>query len=309
MPARWQLGLALLAIPIAGPLRAQPLSAQGVISRCAGASTALSGLPALRKACPGLEAALDQLGLTAQLPSGWSKTLSAGGLADLRALLQRYSGSSPSQPPRAATLRSIAAALIPPTPPPTWLDRVREWIQHRTDAFLEWLRSLHPSAAHSRLAQIGFYGFMVLLLALLAIVLGFELRGAGLIRARRRPPPPRGGAGVSFGAAPVAVECADADWTRLRDQPARILRLLVEALTRAHRLERDRHLTCRELEAQARLDTEIERQGFVRVARLAERELYGPPGGTLLPEDTLREMRALHARLLAAGDQAEEIRR
>jgi hypothetical protein len=302
------MGLALLALSVAGPLQAQPLSAQGVVNRCAGVSTALTGLSALRKACPGLEAALDQLGLTAQLPSGWSKTLSAGGLADLRALLQRYSGSPPSQPPRAATLRFIAAALIPPTPPPTWWDRVREWIQQRADALFEWLRSLHPSAAHSRLAKIGFYAFMVLLLALVAIVLGLELRGAGLIRARRRAPP-RGGAGVSFGAAPLEAKSADADWTRLRDQPARILRLLVEALTRAHRLEHDRHLTCRELEAQARLDTEIERQGFVRVARLAERELYGPPGGTVLPEDTLREMRTLHARLLAAGGQAEEIRR
>lgn len=307
MPPRWKLGLALLAISIAGPLSAQPLSAQGMISRCASqADTRLTGLSALRKVCPDLEPALGQLGLNALLPSGWRTTLTAGGLTDLGTLLQRYAGSPPSRPPRSAVLRSIATALVPATPPPTWSEQVRAWIQHWIDVLFQWLQSLHPSAAHPQLARAIIYCLVALLLGAV-LLLAFAL--GSLIRQRHLSARPRGEPVAADFMDPAAAQSDDSDWTRLRDQPTRILRLLVEALTRAHRLERDRHLTCRELEAQARLDTETEREGFARLARLAERELYGPPGSTVLPEDILRDMRMLHARLLAAAVQAGEIRR
>lgn len=99
---------------------------------------------------------------------------------------------------------------------------------------------------------------------------------------------------------PVDPDSGEPDWALLREQPARVLRLLVDTLARAHRLEHDRHLTCRELETQARFDTESERGGFVRVARLAERQIYGPPGTAVLSEESLRDARLLHARLSAA---------
>lgn len=311
MPARWKPGLVLLALSIAGPLQAQPLSAQGVLSRCASqAGSVVTGISALRKVCPGVEGALDQLGLTARLPSGWSKSLTASGLLDLGILLERYSGSSPSRLPRAAALRAIASALVPQSPPTTWSERLESWIKYWTAPLLhrlgQWLRSLGPGAGYSPLARAMIYCLAALLVAGVFLA-AFALGGTRLIG--RRPPPalPRGGIAAGSLKEPAA-QSGEPDWTSLRDHPAGILRLLIDVLTRSHRLERERHLTCRELEAQIRLDNEIEREGFVGIARLAERELYGPPGSNPIPEDTLREARALHDRLLATGAGAAAVR-
>jgi hypothetical protein len=314
MPARWKTGLALLALFGCGPLRAAPPDAQAVISRCASqAGTEVTGISALGKACPGVQAALDQLGLTAFLPPSWPKTLTTHGLADLDALVQHYAQPPPSAAPRAATLRSIAARLTPPPLPPTWPQRIRMWIRHWAGSLLRpvvrWLRHLGPSHAHSGGAEAIFYGLIGLLLLAAAALLIVELRGAGLI-GRRRPaarPRPRSRGGASF-AEPLETESGEPDWALLREQPARVLRLLVDSLTRAHRLEGDHHLTCRELETQARFDTEIERGGFARVARLAERQIYGPPGAAALSEETLHDARMLHARLLAAAGKDGAIR-
>src|SRR5215469_11794534 len=119
MPARWKTGLALLALAIAGPLQAQPLTARAVIGRCAGQADAkLAGIAALEQACPGLRNALDQLRLTAFLPPDWAKTLTAAGLANVDALVQRYDGPPASEPPKTVALRSIARRLVAPPLPP-----------------------------------------------------------------------------------------------------------------------------------------------------------------------------------------------
>jgi hypothetical protein len=305
MPARWQLGLVLLALSLPGPLRAEPGGAQALIARCAAqAGASLTGISALSRACPGIRPALDQLGLTAFLPPRWQKTLTPQGLADLDALVQHYAQPPAARGPRAATLRSIAGRLAPPRPPPTWSQRVQAWIRHWTDSLLHplirWLRGLRPSLHRSGPAAATFYGLIALLLAGVAAFLVIELRGAGLLHRRRRAAQRARAAGASL-AEPIETEAGEPDWTLLREQPARLLRLLVAALTAAHRLERERHLTCRELETRARFDTEAERAGFARVAQLAERELFGPPGAAALPEEAVREARMLHARLLAAA--------
>jgi len=311
MPARWKAGLALLALSIAGPLWAQGPTARDVISRCAAqGNTTLTGISNLDTACPGVAKALQQLGMTGFLPSSWTKSLTASELADLNALIRRYSGPPASELPRSAMLRSLAARLAPPSPPPTWSDRIRAWIKEWTAPLRQWLRSAHPGAAHSRAARAAFYALIALLFAAIGAVLAMELRGAGLSHLLRRgtrsarptvgPPPPE--------AAGSATD--EPDWTRLYAQPARVLRLLIDALTRAHRLERERHLTCRELAVQVRLDTDIERQGFLGITRLAEREVYGPPGSsTVVPEDILLNMQALRARLLAGAADAGKILR
>lgn len=314
MPARWKTGLAVLALSMAGPLAAAPLAPQAVITRCtASAGPMPRGITALNKACPGIEDALTQLRLTALMPPGWRKTLTAAGLADIGTLLQRYSGSPPSEPPGSAVLRSIAAHLVPPPRPPTWSSRIRAWIQHQAGLLLRLigrrLRSLGSSLGHPRHPQAMIYGLVALLLAAVAALLTLELRGTGFVHRRRRSarPPRRRGIAASV-TEPVEAGSREPDWAGLREHPARVLRLLVDTLTRARRLERDRHLTCRELETQARFETEIDRDDFSRVARLAERELYGPPGVTVLSDEALRDARTLHARLLAAGGKGGDIR-
>lgn len=315
MPARWKTGLAWLALlTIAGAVRAQPLTAQAVIARCVSQADAkLTGISALSKACPGVGAALDQLGLTAFLPPDWQKTLTASGLGDLGDLAQRYAGTTASGAPETATLRAIAAGLVPPPPPPNWSQRIGAWIQRQAGPLLdrarEWLRSLGPTAGRSALARTLLYGLLALLLVAVVVLLILELRGTGVFRRGRSAARlPRQSASGARSPNTVEAEWREPDWARLRGQPARLLRLLVDTLTRAHRLERDRHLTCRELETEARFDSEFEREGFARVALLAERELYGPPGATVLSEVMLRDAQELHARLLAAIVRGGEVR-
>lgn len=313
MPAPWKTGLALLALTIAGPLRAEPLAAQAVIARCASQADAkLTGISALSKACPGIRAALDQLDLTAFLPPDWPKTLTAGALADLSALAHRYAGATSSGAPGTAPLQSIAARLIPPPSPPTWSERIAAWVQQRIGPLLHqaglWLRSLGPAGGRPALARTVLYGLIALLLTVVIVLLIVELRGTGLLRRRSSATQsPRRAAVGARSTEPVEAEWREPDWARLRAEPARLLRLLVDVLTRARRLERDRHLTCRELEAQARFDTDAERQGFARVARLAERELYGPAGAAVLADEVLHDAKALHTRLLAAAVEGGEI--
>lgn len=309
MPARWKAGLALLALSIAGVLRAEPPGARAALSHCASQGhITLTGPSGLDTACVGVGRALDQLEVTALLPSGSTKALTAGELSDLDALIRRYSGS-PASVPASSTLRFLAAQLAPPPPPPTWADRIRAWIREWTAPLRQWLRSAHPEVAHSRGARAVLYALIALLIAAIAAALTLELRGTGLSRLLRRGKrSPRPAVGASS-PEPAASATDEPDWTRLHEQPARVLRLLIDALTRSHRLERERHLTCRELEVQAQLDTDIERDGFHRIARLAEREVYGPAGGAVIPQDVLLNMRALRARLLAAAAETGKILR
>ncbi|HEY6515801.1 MAG TPA: hypothetical protein VIY50_06625 [Steroidobacteraceae bacterium] len=313
MPARWKVGLALLALATAGQLRAEPLAPHVAISRCiAQADAKLHGIAALNQACPGVRSALDQLRLTGFLPADWQKTLTTGGLADVSQLVQRYAGSPASGLPKVAALRSIAAGLVPQQPPPTWWDRItvriRRWMNPFLQPITHWLRSLGPALRNPRRAPAIFYGLSALLLITAVAVLAFELRATGPIRRRRKALRSHQRHIAANGPESVAARSAEPDWTRLREQPARLLRLLVETLTRAHRLERDRHLTCRQLEVEARFETELEREGFVRLARLAERELYGPPGAMILSDDILRAAQMLHERLLAVTGEGREVR-
>lgn len=303
MPARWKMGLALLALATAGRLGAEPLTPRAVMTRCASQVDAkLTGISALSRSCPDVRDALDQLHVTGFLPSGWQKTLTASGLADVGELVRRYAGPPASEAPKTTGLRSIAAGLLPQPPPATWLQRITAWIRHSLQPLGQWLRSLGAEFQHPRHPQAVFYGVAALLLLAVAALLAVELRGTGLIRPLRRAGlPPRRRPIAASSTESLDALSPEPDWARLREHPARLLRLLVATLTRAHRLERDRHLTCRELETEARFETELERAGFARVARLAERELYGPAGVIVLSEDVLRDARTLHDRLLAAA--------
>jgi hypothetical protein len=314
MPARWKLGLAVLGVVIAGQVGAEPPAPQALISSCrAQVDGKATGIAALSRSCPGLRQALDQLRLISSLPPGWQKTLSTNGLADVSALAQRYAGSPASAAPKVAALRFIAAGLVLKQPPPTWWDkitaRIGHWIGSVLHPMAQWLRSLGPALRRASHPQAIFFGLIVLLFIAVGAVLAFALHGTGLIRPLRRAASrPRHKSVAAGEGESGATPFREPDWARLREHPARLLRLLVDTLTRTHQLEREGSLTCRELETEARFETELDRAGFARVARLAERELYGPPGGTVLAEDVLRDARLLHERLLATAGKTRGIR-
>ena len=315
MPVRWITGIALAALAATAPLRAESLAARTVIARCAAHKPAIHGLTALRAACPGVERALARLHVRALLPHHWRRTLTSTGLGELSTLARRYRGRPRSALPDPATLRSTALGLAPrrpPAPPPSLWDRlfnwVHGWIAPLATLLERWLRSLArgPRDRQLLVEAIWFAGAALIATAVLAIIL--QLRAAGLlgskyVRGARRP------RRASPAPTPAAPPPGTPDWAALRDQPSGLLCLLIDALLGTHRLDRARDLTCRELIARARFDSEAQRRGFAQIALLAERERFGPDTALTVPESMLLDARTLHAQLgTPPGDAGEEAR-
>jgi hypothetical protein len=262
------------------PLRAHALDAHSLIVRCTDtAGPDLQGLAAIRKACPGIDATL----------------------------AQRYSGHPLSVLAAASELRAVALRLQKPPPPVSsslW-DRISAWLRRRfalPASVLKWLRSLPGWSAGPSTQGILLVGTSVLILLGLAAFIISELRAAGLLgarrlkatRAKRRVAQPR--IGTLEGGADE-----DADPAHSLDRPALALRILIEALRHSRRIERDGSLTCREVLAYALFDTQGQREGFARIALLAEQEVFGPRGSSIRVPDELRPaLAALRTQLLAA---------
>lgn len=300
--------LGLLGLAAGSPVPARMPAAHTLIARCAQrAGTTLRGLDALRSACPGIEQAVHDLGLDALLPADWSRQASAVALADLADLADRYTGPAPALRLSAARLRAVALRLKPPPSPPSLWERFEAWIRARLGSASAgstgWLRFLPHVSVGPRLRRLLFEllaGLVVIAAGALVVV---ELRASGLVGAGRRPRPTERRSSAGNGPTEErAADLADLDHAAPRERPVMLLRWLVQALARSHRLERDRDLTCRELIAHARFDTARQREDFGRVALLAESALYGGPqaAAAAIPEEVLSGARALHAQLLAA---------
>jgi hypothetical protein len=308
MRAGWVVPLALLGLVAGVPIHAEVATSQALIARCAGqADAGLRGLDALRSPCPGIEPALAQLGIEVFLPADWQQKLSPRALGDFQALAARYAGAPSAAAALRTTsrLRAIALSLRPPPSPASWWDAlkawIREWLEPADGRPPGWLRFLPHLTIGPRLARLIFVGLAALVVIAVAAVVLIELKAAGVGSGRR----PRSGARRSRAAAAARLgespDLAGLGSVPERERPILLLRALVQALARAHRLVRDRDLTCRELIAQARFDTPGERADFEHVALLAERALYGDPQtAPVIPEPVLRSARHLHEKLLAA---------
>jgi hypothetical protein len=287
------------------PLRADSPAARAVIRECAKrAKPDLVGMDALRADCPTLAKAIQDLGLTAHLPQDWEEDVAASDLADWSALADRYDGSAaPPMPlPDSSRLQTIARFLRPPPEPPNWWERLKTWVVSWFDPergqWPDWLRW----PAQWRPGNAILYGVMGLVLIAAAVVIAMELRAAGVFGAgrRRRAPPKRSATDIPTNSAHWQ-EPGRIDEPVEQLGPERLLRVLVAALTKSHRLERDRDLTCRELITAARFDTTAQREIFAGVALLAEQILYGDPRRPPLNDRKLgQSARGLYGELLAA---------
>jgi len=300
------LGLAAGVGPAAGaPLRADSPAARAVIRECAQrAKPDLVGMDALRADCPTLAAAIEALGLAAHLPQDWKEQVTADALADWSALADRYDGPTAPVPlPDSSRLQTIAQFLRPPPEPPNWWERFKTWVGSWFDPergqwpdWLRWPTQWRPGNAI-------LYSVMGLLLIAAAVVIAMELRAAGVFGAgRRRRAPSKGSATGTPTNSPHWQEPEEIDEPVDQLRPERMLRVLVAALTKSHRLERDRDLTCRELITAARFDTTSQREVFASVALLAEQILYGDPRRTPTLGDRKlgQSARGLYGELLAA---------
>lgn len=290
------------------PVRRIVLAA--VLGGCALCPLRGDALDALRAACPGIDHAAARLDIGPLLPAGWQKKASPTSCADLDALVQRYAGRSSSAAPAVSDLRTLALALQKPqsSADPFW-KRIFAWLRHRfapVEGLLKWFRSL-PGwnvGASSRFAVL--LGTSVLILLGAAAFIVYELRAAGLIGAGRHPSSRvRRRIARTRKAAGAGQRERDPELTYALDRPVLALRMLMDALRRSRRIERDGGLTCRELVARALFDTAGQRDGFAQVALLAERELYGPDGSAVeLPDELRVSAQALYGQLLAAPEAA-----
>jgi hypothetical protein len=297
--------LVILGLTAGAPLRADSPAARVVIHDCAQrAKASLVGMEALGSACPELADAIATLELGAHLPGDWQDRVTPQALADWSALADRYERTvAPAPLPDSSRLETIARQLRPPPPPLTSWERLKAWVKSWLDPerrqWPDWLR--WPDRWQPGKAWLVGLTAVVLIAALVVILM--ELRAARVLGAGRRRRAPLGRSPTNthtvFG---ESEEAPQFDTAGGQLNPDRLLRLLVTALTRSHRLERDRDLTCRELITAARFDTEAQRETFTTVALLAEQQLYDEPGRAPLQDATLgQRARGLHGELLAAS--------
>lgn len=307
MPARRIVLAAVLAGCALCPPQGDAFNAHAPITRrAASAGTGVPGFESIRAACPGIDPAVVARDFERLLPAGWQKKASPAACADLQALAQRYTGRPSSAMAAASDLRALALALQkPPSASDSLWKSITAWLRRRlapAEWLLKWFRSLPGWTAGPSSRAALLVGMSALLLLGVAAFAFVGLRAAGLIGAARRPSSRvrRRFARVRK-AARDGQRGGDVEPMPAPDRPVLALRMLMEALRRSRRLERDGGLTCRELIVRALFDTAGQREGFATIALLAERELYGPDGSHIeMPHELRVSVQALYRQLLAA---------
>jgi hypothetical protein len=275
MRAPVYLGVALGALLAGSRVMAAPTE---VLRDCAGQVGASAlGLEDMERRCPELSAALTELGYTQTLGDAWAGKLTSAGLNTLADLAERYQADDRGSPPDARGVRAIVDGLARQRDQNvSWWDLFLQWLRallgndpdHSLSWLDRWLEKLGSAGGVMTYLMDGLF-FCVLLVAVVFIVR--ELRATGVLSRRRSAAAP---------GLPGAAGCVEPrgepqlDGAPLRDQPALLLRLLVNCLSRTGRVQANRHLTHRELVARVALD-EVERRRFAGVAGLAEALLYG----------------------------------
>jgi hypothetical protein len=210
--------------------------------------------------------------------AGAVRTLAADCVLRAAADTRELATLHPICPANAARLKAIAAALQPPAEPLSWGRRFNAWIAQWFEANRTWPSWLRPRwAPGDHLWSVLMYTLAGAVVLGAVAVVAIEVRAAGVLGrrdGRRRRNPVAGSVPVSTHQWP---ELTDIEAAPLAERPVLVLRLLVAALARSHRLERDRSLTCRELITAARFDSAAQREQFMGFALLAERALYEAP--------------------------------
>lgn len=270
------------------------------------APTEARGIVALEAQCPGLDAALDELGLVAVLPEGWRDQLHRGQLDDLRGLVHRYLDTPAQVAPDAGAIRAVLDQLAREQvqTPRSWraafMEWLRSWFANRDAGSSGWLdRLLERLALSIDVVKALTYGLLALVVVAAVVLVVRELRAAGLL-SRRGGFAPRSDAAAMPGTGASAPDIVDLDAVALRDQPAVLLRLLVARLLANGQLRVERSLTHRELVTHSAFADAESRTRFLRVAQLAERALYGyADAGPTQASDVIADGRRLLLQLQA----------
>jgi len=302
---RWLLCSLLLAAPA---LAEDP--ALRAIEECRARLDARSdlGIERIRQRCPGLLPALQQAPWSELLPASLGERreeISADSLRALAELVKQASDAGTQRaPPDVAALAPVLAELGEAGQQgATRWERFKRWLKDKLEGrsgpeeagWLEKLRrELHTSEG---VMKVITYAGYALVLVLVLFVIWSELRAMGLLGGTRRASR-RGGAAADWRRRLMLTDVFEAP---LAERPGMLLKLLGEALVRAHRLPAADGLTATALARDARLEAESERAALARVAGTAEQVRYAAdrPADAVL-EGTVEEARELLGRLANA---------
>jgi hypothetical protein len=273
------------------------------------------GLSQLETLCPGLTKALADLDVTPQVGEEWLGRLDLQAIQQLVQLRRNYQGAPRSEAPRVESIASVASTLHVQDMPRSWWERFKSWLRSllRQDeapasADIGWLERL---LSHLKLkpwvGQAIGYTTIGLVIALALWVLWREFRQAKVFTRHRRTVSRIGRTEWAPPALAAEVRAADLEQLPLWERPSVLLQLLVQALQQTDRLSLERALTFRELSERAKLDDDLQRTRFERIARLAERQRYGArsqspsPGSDEQLRESLADGLSLYAQLRATG--------
>lgn len=269
------------------------------------------GVERVKRRCPELLPALERAEWRGLLPASFGTRREDVSAEGLRALAELVRGA------RAAPVAAASPAPDPATLAPVLADlgekgqegvsrweRFKRWLREKFDTrvkdnepnwFERWARRARTSEG---VAEALTYAGYALLAALVITVLWAELRAAGLFGGTRR------GSGRANPAAEWRrrLMLADVLAAPLAERPGMLLRLLGEALTRAHRLPAADSMTAPAIVRRAQLDDAAERAELERVARAADAVRYGSvrPADSEL-EATVTSAKGLLARFARLG--------
>lgn len=264
------------------------------------------GMAAIEAACPGLEAALVDLGVAPFLPEQQRETLGLNGLISLQSLLERYRETPETGAVDVDSLQSVLDSLQKPVQaaeqPLTWFERFKRWLRNAMNSGESssdsWLgRWLSEHRMSDTMRDVLFYGSVLLVVVLAIVVVANELRIVWKGR-RKTVRSPASGDGIG-GAAAANL---DIEAAARGDRPSLVFRMLIATLVKTGRLQTERSLTHRELIVRAKFDDSQQRECFNRVAELAERIVYGGDAASTDDLDCVVQAgRALNAQLSGAA--------
>ena len=296
---------ACLLLAVAGGAAAADDAALRVVEACRARLDARTdiGIDRIQKRCPDLLPAIAGASWRELVPHTLRERREELSAESLRALIELVRGASEpgvsGAAPQVAQLAPVLAELgARGQEGATRWERFKRWLKElrkgRKDddegMLARWSRELSTSEGVARI--VGYVGY-ALLAALALFVIWGELRAAGLFSARRRA---------------SAREAPEAQWRRrlmltdvgaapLAERPGMLLRLLGEALTRAHRLPAAQGLTAGAIARRAQLEAQADRAELAQVALATDEIRYAdrvPPQADL--EATVERAKALLAR-------------
>lgn len=299
-----------LVLTFSGIAFADDDAALRVVEACRARLDARSdiGIERIQKRCPELLPALERAPWRDLVPRTLRERREEISARSLGALIELVRGTAVAVPPGETAAREIStqplAAVLEELGArgqqgATRWERFKRWLKELRDgketkdeegALEKWSRQISTSEGVARVITWVGYG---LLGALVLLVIVAELRAAGLFGARRRAAERR---------RPETewrrrLMLADVAAAPLAERPGLLLKLLGEALTRAHRLPAADGLTAGAIARRAQLDAESDREDLAGVAATSERIRYAgqvPPESAL--ESTVEKAKALLAK-------------